>query len=697
MKTPEQIEDLEKISNSKVDPDAFSWGDNDWFFSGLNFILRNILIIVGSTAIMVGATMSWLTYTTPLYTAKAVLQISSIDGSMTLADVKGLALETQRRDYLNTQVKLLGSLNLAVRSIRELNLAGEEDLTLDVIEGYLSKVDVVAVPSTNLVEIKARHADPFQATLIANGHVEQYMEMVSQARVNANKDSQEYLQSRIKELELKIEGAEAETAKFANKNNIISSQAKGLETKLLELEKRLASVKISRIAAEKEWSEAKDGAGFSLKTTKDLNLNDSQYHKDKVEAELRALDTIVTELHPKRKELSAKLGVYNNSEKRRSDKTLKALEANYITQKKIEEEIELELERERLRMREEGLLIESLQSKKQELKSLQAIRQNLVKELQRSELLSHSPESNIRFIERAAIPVSPSSPRKVLSYLLSIILGPTIGLFLAWFKEFISDKILSEKEVIKIFNAPVLSSILQQDSKEVKSFNSDDTTSFLMGNESLANGAFESLATKLRYRNEYSSAKVVLVTSAVGGEGKSFVSFHLARALSAISKRVLLIDADMLSDPDHKHYRVADPLAGFSAVIRRQASLSGAIKKTHIPNLDLLPADRQDSDVFNEGRSEVLVTLLDELRKHYDMIVIDSPSVLLGSEALVLSKLSDFRLVVVKSNVSKSQNLVATKRQLVDIDSPVDATVLNGASGSNGLIKLQGIDVGVLC
>lgn len=190
--------------------------------------------------------------------------------------------------------------------------------------------------------------------------------------------------------------------------------------------------------------------------------------------------------------------------------------------------------------------------------------------------------------------------------------------------------------------------------------------------------AFNSLRTNLRFSGV--DKKVLLFTSCLPDEGKSTVSFELARSLAENGKRAVYIDADMRKSvflSRHKVKTVEKRIGGLSHFLSKQASVNEVICESNVEGLDVIlsgtltptPTELLGSTLFPD-----MVTLL---RSRYDYVIIDSPP--LGSviDAAIMAPFCDGVVIVIEANNTSRRLAVKVKKQLEMADCKILGVVLN--------------------
>jgi capsular exopolysaccharide synthesis family protein len=187
--------------------------------------------------------------------------------------------------------------------------------------------------------------------------------------------------------------------------------------------------------------------------------------------------------------------------------------------------------------------------------------------------------------------------------------------------------------------------------------------------------------TMLLHLAQTQGVRIVLVSSAVAGEGKTSLSCRLAASLARIGLRTLLIDADTRNPSAHKVFGgPCEP--GLSDVLCGKADVSGSIRATPVPGLSLLPAGRFSQQIQAACSQGQTAALFAQLRSEFDFILIDSPPVLPVADALLLGRQADAVLLSVLCRVTRLNNLYAAARRIEEMHVPLLGVVVSGVQGS---------------
>ncbi|WP_270180242.1 CpsD/CapB family tyrosine-protein kinase [Alkalihalobacillus sp. CinArs1] len=159
---------------------------------------------------------------------------------------------------------------------------------------------------------------------------------------------------------------------------------------------------------------------------------------------------------------------------------------------------------------------------------------------------------------------------------------------------------------------------------------------------------FRTLRTNIQFSTGRKQVKTLVITSSQSGDGKTTTSSNLAIVMAQQGKKVLLIDADMRKPSLHSIYHLPNR-KGLSTVLSGQQQLEDMIIPTDIPRLDLLtsgPVPPNPSELLGFEEMEVLIN---QARDLYDFVIIDTPPLLVVSDAQILLNLCEMSLLVLKS------------------------------------------------
>ena len=189
------------------------------------------------------------------------------------------------------------------------------------------------------------------------------------------------------------------------------------------------------------------------------------------------------------------------------------------------------------------------------------------------------------------------------------------------------------------------------------------------------------IRTNLQFTSTDDESKVLLVTSSVPGEGKSFISCNLATAFAQNGETTLLIDSDLRLGRVHKVFGVSNKM-GLSNLLVEQDVIDCAdyIVKTQVDNLYVIPRGTvppNPSELLNSSNTRKMI---DFLRKSFDHIIFDGCPINGLPDSLIVASLVDRVIIVASANYCKIDELEDTKKALEKIDAKIAGVVVNRTS-----------------
>ncbi len=255
---------------------------------------------------------------------------------------------------------------------------------------------------------------------------------------------------------------------------------------------------------------------------------------------------------------------------------------------------------------------------------------------------------SIEVIDYATVPTYPNGESFTRRGMIGALAGATAAAALLILLFLMNHKVADSKELTEQYTPPLLASI-QRNEK-----NNENPADFRI-NEKTPINVMESYA-KLRMNVMYTLVgkknHVLVVTSAIPGEGKSTITGNLALSCAWSGKHVLLIDGDMRRAAQRDIFQYPKDANGLSEILAGMCTFQKAVLRTINDNLDILPAGRVPPNPADMLSSNVMRELLETLEKDYELILIDMPPINIVSDPLALSDQVAGCLFVVRQNFS---------------------------------------------
>jgi succinoglycan biosynthesis transport protein ExoP len=274
----------------------------------------------------------------------------------------------------------------------------------------------------------------------------------------------------------------------------------------------------------------------------------------------------------------------------------------------------------------------------------------------------------VTVIQEAEVPESPVSPQPSLNLALGILGGFAVGIILIALREALDTRIRNERDVSAQTDHSVLGRIpIDRQSREL-----------VVAADPHSRGAeaFRQLRTSLQFFSAGGHEKVLLMTSSVPGEGKSYTSVNLAIALADAGLKVCLVDAD-LRRPSVGRYLDLEESVGLTSVLIGTADLDDALQPWGEGNLDVLASGQLPPNPSELLGLPAMRNLLDTLEKRYDIVIVDSAPLLPVTDSAVLAAACRGVVLVVGAGKIHRKELRRSLNDLHAVGAPVLGVVLN--------------------
>ena len=265
---------------------------------------------------------------------------------------------------------------------------------------------------------------------------------------------------------------------------------------------------------------------------------------------------------------------------------------------------------------------------------------------------------------------NPVEPNTLLNLIAGGLIGLLLGVGLAVARELLDRTVRTADHIAEVTEAPVLASI---------GFDNEIRSAPLLtdlGAFAARTEAFRLLRTNLQFIDIDQRARVLVVTSAVPGEGKTMTSTNLAVALAQTGRTVLVIDAD-LRRPRVASTLGVDPAIGLTTALVGKAEIEDAIQVHEPSGLHVLASGAKPPNPTEILQSRVTHDLIRRLRQSYDMIIIDAPPLLPVADASVLSTLADGSILVVRHGQTTRDQITEAVNRLSQVGGRLYGVVVN--------------------
>ena len=188
--------------------------------------------------------------------------------------------------------------------------------------------------------------------------------------------------------------------------------------------------------------------------------------------------------------------------------------------------------------------------------------------------------------------------------------------------------------------------------------------------------AYRSLRSNIEYSSFDDEYRVIVVTSSVPGEGKSTTSGNLAIALAQSGNSVLLVDCDMRKPSIHKKFKISNAAGTAELLLRKK--LFEEVANKYNENLTIITAGKIPPNPSEMLASRAMTAFIEEMKKEFKYIILDTPPLQAVTDAQVLSTKADGVLLVVRAGSTKREMVLNSVDSINKVHGKVIGTVLNG-------------------
>jgi capsular exopolysaccharide synthesis family protein len=274
----------------------------------------------------------------------------------------------------------------------------------------------------------------------------------------------------------------------------------------------------------------------------------------------------------------------------------------------------------------------------------------------------------------ADLPDSPASPNIIQNAILALIAGIALGIAVALLRERLDDRLRDREDLEFRLGAPVLAVV-----PRVTSWRRGKKPLLVSVTEpqSAAAESYKALRTSVQHFALQRDAKVILVTSASAGEGKTATTANLGVALAHAGKRTILVSADLRKPRVHRFFNVGS-LPGLTGVLTNNKTPWEVMERdVGVDHLQILPSGAVPTNPAELLGSDQMGRLIASLREVADFVLLDTAPILPVADALTLSAFVDGVLFVADSGATTGKAVDHSLKQLQQVNAPVFGAILN--------------------
>lgn len=650
-------------------------------------------------------------YTTrPLYQATVLLLIER--DTPNLLPTKEIVDFELAGDF-QTQLELLKGRMLAERVVARLNLQKDAELStgplmspwerfqrrflgrppassLDsdgmllspAVAAFRSRLTVEPVRGTRLVKVRFNAYDPSLASQVANALAQVYIEQSLEFRYTASSEATGWLSDRLGEQAKKVKEAEGALQQYQERERLVNLEERQalVDQKLSTLNSAAMSARTERITKETLYNQLRSLSpsqleSFSLMLTNGV-IQQLRSKLAELQSQRATLSETLGEKHPDMLKVNADSKATEEKLKAEMQNVIRSVEGDFRIAAQQEANLQANLEatkQEALDLNRKAIEYGVL---KREADSNQQLFREIMNKTKASGLETELKSTSIRIVEKAEVPRSPISPRRLQNYQAALLLGLGLGIALCFLFEHVDNTFKTPEDVKAHLSIPFLGMVPEVSVRGASPTAPKPSPLTHKNPDSNVAEAYRVLRTNLLFSSASAANRTILVSSAGPGEGKTTTVANIAESLAQNGARVLVVDADLRRPTMHQHFGL-QKTPGLSDLIVGKTQASQAIQTTRVKGLQVLPCGYIPPNPTELLGSTSMREVMSALRDHYDWVIVDTPPILAIADTPVLGPIVDGVVLVVGAEASSRPTVQRAIEQLTSVGSKMIGVVLN--------------------
>jgi len=664
--------------------------------------------VIGTFAIFVVVALAWVVVQTPIYQARARLQIEP--AKVNLTDFKavydptlgGLGGQMARREYMETQYRLVVCRPLLERTFSRFNFDKLPEFRemSDPTKAFGEFFSVEPERRSRLVWVKFEWKDPDKAAEVLDFHVREYIADYRRRTLGVTRDGLKALEEKARELQPKVAAASDALGKFMaiHASSSLESPQSVEGERLAELSRSCSEIRRRRVELDSIVKNIESALRQDLSPEDVPEVTASAAIRDLKIEYIRAKQ-LSSDLggrfgprHPEVVAVKARLEAISERLRLEIRSIYAAVRAERDRAIDQEEALVRELKEQDVRVVEFKNLARQYAALKSSYEATNGTYNSVMRRIEEINfaLASGGENETIHVITPPWTPVRPVRPRKTMTVGMAGVLGVIFGVALCFFLEYLDTTLKTKEEVERLLRAPVIGfvpALREEDhgEKEGEAEASPELMALAHPRSAVAE-AFRSIRTALAFSSADAELRHLLVTSASPSEGKTLVSVNIAQALAQAGKRVLLVDADMRRPRIHKIFEIpsrpglSNLLAGEGAGgIDDVARAAGGIDGLQVMSAGPLPPN--PAELLGSARMR---ELLEEMGDRFDTVVFDTPPAAHVTDAIVLCQYVHGVVLVVRCFTTQREMARRSRDLIAQAHGRLLGVVLNNVDVPRG-------------
>ena len=671
-------------------------------------VIRWKWVIIGTIAacLVLGLIVTMLT--APTYTASSQIEINREQKKVTNVEGLDSAYAGQDFEFYETQYALLKTPSLAARVAKKLDLVhnsaffsavgitpetevlkSSKDVPLTglqltqlnrrerlAINLLLGNIAIEPIRRSRLAKVGFTSRDPGMSALIANAWTQEFIGASMDRQFAATADARNFLEGRLATLKIKLGESERETVTYGTSKGIVAldnvrdAQGKTQGQRTLaaaDLEaanKALTEATTDRIAAASRVAGAR--GDVSPEALANTAISDLRKQRGEAAAEYAKVLVQFEPGYPAAKALAAKIRSLDEAIARETTRV--GASRGQIYREALAKESGLRAEVQKLRTQFDTQQRDSIQYGilQREADTNRQLYDALLQRYKELGIAGLVGVNNIAIVDVAEAPTVPSAPSMLKNMALALVIGLCLAAVLLLGLEQVKEGVIDPDQISRVLNLPLLGYTPVAGNKPLEELNDPKAE---------LSEAYFSIHSNLAFSTSHGLPKSFMVTSTKSSEGKSTSALALARIAGRTGKRVLLVDAD-LRRPSLHHQFELENRAGLSNLLAGDDNLMELVHVApFLGGFVLLsgPTPPSPAELLSGDRMK---SLIEEMLRHFDHVVIDAPPVLGLTDAPLIASAVEGCVFVIQAGESSIRTICSSLQRLNMVNAHIFGAIL---------------------
>jgi capsular exopolysaccharide synthesis family protein len=662
-------------------------------------IRRRWLVIAVAVAVVLILTAIAYFRTIPQYTAVAQVALDRRDIELARQDTETEPLTTDSAS-VDTEVQVLRSPDVAARVVRGLKLGNDPEFAGDqagtpagqeaAMRVLLGALEINRTGMSYAIDVGIASPSPIKAAAVANAVADAYVDGIVAGKQNTRRRDVTLLGNRLAQLRGDVMTAEAALARYRADNNLLivdtdrtasAQELSALNTQLADAQAQQAAAEARLANAQAQIRRGRSGETLGEALNSDV-VQQLRTQQAQASAERAALAVRYGDRHPDLAAVDRRVADINQGIAAEVRRIVASLQTEAAVARGRTGSLQSSIGRSQGGLRAENAASVRMAELQRNADSARGLYQAFLDQYRGAVARQGTDRSSAYIIARAIPPTAPTTPNPLVYAALGLIAAGIAAVAAVALLHFLENGVESNDDVERKFGLPTLATvpdIATIPGAKVRFGDSMAPADYLLQEpKSSFAESFRSIRTALKRAPGGENTRIVAVTSALPGEGKTTIAIGLARSAALAGQRALLIDCDMRQRATSRE--LASQISyGLSDVLSGKAPLETALVRDGGSDTFILPQSPASEGHLELLDSPEMTQLVAQLRERFDLIVLDCAPVLAVAEARQAAVLADQVMMVVRWRKTSARAVSYALDQLFRVNADVAGIVLSRA------------------